>query len=211
LELEGRYAAAKLLSEKFIAHEEKTEWYATRKLQMRTLPLGVDTLGNTYHVFIQRDREEEDWGEWIVVERAENIPHPSGVLPPPPTVPSDNGVDEDAPEVPQPEDETIRKRIWYAVSGKHDVKQLAEWIKFMGEMAIYEQDVANQQPITPESSVPASPNRAGKNVLIEVRVPGRKNNNNGSLKSEKQHVFRGDYMPLVEKLRKISSFVDEAV
>ncbi|KAF8539467.1 hypothetical protein BDD12DRAFT_837908 [Trichophaea hybrida] len=206
-----RYAAAHNANKELILKAEQHEWYLNRKLTPRTAPLGVDTLGNTYYLFHQRDRKEEDWGQWIVVEKGSDLPHPSGVLPPPPSMPSDSGLDPDAPELPQLDDEdTIKERMWYCVDQPDDIRHLAEWIKFKGEMAIYWQEIAKQQPrpMTPVSSVPGSPMpmSPSRRLLEAVRVPATIKKK----KDDERVVNRDEFMPLIEKLKKTAAFMEIA-
>jgi hypothetical protein len=194
-----------------LVQAEQKQWLSNRKSSPRTVPLGTDTLGNTYWLFHQRDYKEEDWGQWIVVEKGAALPHPSGVLPPPPSMPSDSGMDADMPELPQPDDEeTIKERVWYAVSGADDIRDLAEWVRFKGETAIYWQELAKQQrPLTPGPSVPVSPsckNPAGlmspsRHILDAVRVPIKK-------PAEEKVIKKEDYMPLVDKLKKVAMYME---
>ncbi|KAA8913633.1 hypothetical protein FN846DRAFT_79705 [Sphaerosporella brunnea] len=210
-DLEARFSAAQMAHKQLMLQAERKEWRDNQKLSLRTLPLGVDTLGNTYHLFIQRDwKDDEDWGRWIVIEKNPALPHPSGVLPPPPSVPSDSGMDPDMPDLPVPDDEeTVRARIWYLVSETADIQQLADWIRFKGEMALYEQELAKvQSPPTPGPSVPASPspNAAAspmRQVMEAVSVPVRKKDYYPLARTP---VTKEGFMPLVDKLKKLASY-----
>jgi len=117
--------------------------FRKRKLQPRQRPLGVDVKGNTYWLFVQREKRSEDWGRWIVIERALDLPHPSGSIPPhllSPTVPPPP---EPAPEEEGPRtEETIKKRIWYAISTSAEAVALVKWIRSTAEMVFYEREVA---------------------------------------------------------------------
>jgi len=118
-------------------------------------------------------------------------------------MPSDSGLDPDAPELPQPDDEdTIRERVWYCVDQPEDIRQLAEWIKFKGETAIYWQEIAKQRPMTPVSSVPGSPMSPSRRLLEAVRVPA-------TIKKRDERVLsRDEFIPLVEKLKKVATFME---
>lgn len=198
-EFEARYTAAQQANKSLILAAESREWYANRKLGPRTSHLGTDTMGNNYWLFLQRDKKEEDWGNWIVVEKGNDLPHPLGKVPPPPSMPSDNGMDIDVPEVPQPDDEeTIAARVWYCLDTAEDVKRAADWIKCKGDTAIYWQEVLKQsRPMTPVSSVPASPMSPSRKVLDSVRA----------VKKREEEVTKDHYMPLVDKLKKIAGFM----
>jgi hypothetical protein len=211
----ARYAAAKKSHDQLLINVEKKYWFSGRKLQNRTMPLGVDTLGSTYWLFHTLDREDDDWGHWIVIEKNQTLPHPSGAFPPPPTIPSDNGMDPNAPAPSQPEDEeTVKGRIWYAVSEPENIRHLAEWVKFNGEMAIYWQEVAKTRPMTPGPSVPTSPNGKGlgdtigpsKQSALEIHV-----HSNIKRGTEAEDVVEGKFMPLVEQLKRIAEYMDEDV
>ena len=124
-----------------IALLESRLWFKKRKLCPRERPLGVDALGNTYWLFIQRDKNAEDWGRWIVIEKAKELPHPSGVLPPnlaPP--PQEEGGEENAEqeEVVQVPDEERKKRVWFAISTSEEANALAKWVSYTAEMVFYE-------------------------------------------------------------------------
>jgi hypothetical protein len=210
-DFEARYSAAQLAHKQLMLQAEQKEWVSSRKYSPRTVPLGVDTLGNVYWQFHQRDLREEDWGQWIVIEKGPGLPHPSGVIPPPPSMPSDSGMDPDMPDLPQPDDEeTIKDRVWYAVSEPEPIRALADWIRFKGETAIYWQEMAKQQrPPTPGPSVPASPALAAspsRHVVEAVRVPSKKGE---EVKAEKV-VRKEDFMPLVDKLKKIATYLEVA-
>ena len=175
------------------------EWSANRKTVPRSAPLGVDTLGNTYYLFIQRDAMEEDWGSWVVVEKGKNLPHPTGVLPPPPSISSDPGADQEE-EQEEYDEEAIRERVWYAVSEPHDIHQLADWIKYKGDSAIYQQEI---RPLTPGPSVPASPSSTPtRQFLTAVSIPPKKGGVSGT------PVVKEDFMPLVEKIHKIADYFE---
>ncbi|KAL7266339.1 hypothetical protein RUND412_011116 [Rhizina undulata] len=124
-EWEGK---TELQKERLLKPEDRGDWderfsraLSTNKkliaqIEERECLLGVDVLGDTYWLFIQRNKSEEDWGQWIVVEKNPDLPHPSGILPKfdEPEIPPE---DDDIP-LPSPEDEEVAKaRIWYAISG----------------------------------------------------------------------------------------------
>ena len=125
--------------------------FRKRKLQPRQRPLGVDTKGNTYWLFVQREKSSEDWGRWIVIERALDLPHPSGSIPPhlllppaaPPPPPPPSPVAEDAQnQGGPPVEETIKKRIWYAISTSAEATALVKWIKSTADVVFYEREIA---------------------------------------------------------------------
>jgi hypothetical protein len=177
------------------------EWFAARKTAPRYTPLGVDVLGNTYHLFIRRDAREEDWGSWVVVEKGKFLPHPSGVLPPPPSISSDPGTDQEEEE--EYDEAEVRKRVWYAVSEPQNIHHLADWIKYKGDLAMYHQET-RVRPLTPASSVPASPscsNTPTRQFLAAVNIPSKK----GGVPTL---VAKEDYMPLVEKVHRIAEFFE---
>ncbi|KAL7268265.1 hypothetical protein RUND412_009122 [Rhizina undulata] len=98
-----------LQKERLLKPEDRGDWdeFTLCKTSLRTSSLGVDVLGNTYWLFIQRNKSEEDWGQWIVVEKNPDLPHPSGILPKfdEPEIPPE---DDDIP-LPSPEDEEVAK------------------------------------------------------------------------------------------------------
>ncbi|RPB29471.1 hypothetical protein L211DRAFT_18099 [Terfezia boudieri ATCC MYA-4762] len=129
-----------------VALMEARLWFKKRKLQPRQRPLGVDSRGNTYWLFIQREKNSEDWGRWIVIERALDLPHPSGSIPPhllfPPASQSSSSETEDAQKQETPTEEIIKKRIWYAISTSAEATALVKWIKSSAEMVFYERQLA---------------------------------------------------------------------
>ena len=134
---------------------------------------------------------------------------------------SDNGMtmamnpadDDDQP--PEAEDEeVVRQRVWYCVDQPDDIRQLAEWIKYKGETAIYWQEFAKhpqQRPLTPMSSLPASPGPVSpskRHLLQSVSVPSpSKKKHSGK---ERRLVNKDDFMPLVDKIKKIAAFMEVA-
>ena len=113
--------------------------FKKRKLQLRQRPLGTDAKGNTYWLFIQRDKRAEDWGSWIVIERAPELPHPSGSIPPNLLLTPEPCPSESDPSCPEASTESeIKKRVWYAISTSAEAFSLANWIKGTAEMVLYE-------------------------------------------------------------------------
>ncbi|KAI5858138.1 hypothetical protein BZA05DRAFT_415498 [Tricharina praecox] len=215
-DFEVRYNAAQNASKTLIRSAEMKEWAANRKTASRITPLGIDTLGNLYHLFTQRDPMEEDWGSWVVVEKGKNLPHPTGVLPPPPSIASDPGADheedhdEDQEEPEEYDEEAIRERVWYAVSEPCDIRQLADWIKYKGDSAIYEQATQNHPP-TPGPSVPVSPKNAtpARQFLSSVNVSPTKGGAPANAPAvPAAPVKKEDFMPLVDKIRKIADYFE---
>ncbi|TGZ81220.1 hypothetical protein EX30DRAFT_371580 [Ascodesmis nigricans] len=112
-EFDERYAAAQTAHKKLLHQASRKFWMAHRKLSLRTNPLGRDVLGNMYYLFLYHYEKEEDWGHWIVVEKAEELQHPSG-----------KEITEDDPE---------HGKMWFAVSGKEQLQRLAKWVRFRAE------------------------------------------------------------------------------
>lgn len=112
--------------------------FKKRKLQLRQRPLGTDAKGNTYWLFIQRDKSMEDWGRWIVIERAPELPHPSGSIPPNLLLTSGSSEESDPLRSEASTESEIKKRVWYAISTSTEALSLANWIKSTAEMALYE-------------------------------------------------------------------------
>lgn len=143
----------------------------------------------------------------MVVEKNSALPHPTGSIPPPPAMPTDTD-DPDAPEVPLPDDpEVVKARVWYCIEGAEDLRGLADWIKYKGETELYNQELAKQQtpPATTATTAisPTDKTIPGRHILEAVQVP--------LVKSSKQDlVVKEDFMPLVEKIKKISGFMELA-
>ena len=113
--------------------------FKKRKLQLRQRPLGTDAKGNTYWLFIQREKSVEDWGRWIVIERAPELPHPSGSIPPNLLLSPESCSGESDPSRPEASTESeIKKRVWYAISTSAEAFSLANWIESTAEMASFE-------------------------------------------------------------------------
>ncbi|KAH0609324.1 uncharacterized protein H6S33_012810 [Morchella sextelata] len=178
---DDRYASAFNAHKKLVARVEEKEWFSSRKTSVRNIPLGIDIKGNTYWLFTQRDKREEDWGQWIVVQKNPTLPHPSGTLPPSdePANPLDD--DSSLPDAPEEDDEEIAKaRIWYAVEGASNIRHLAKWIRYQTDLYFFKKvsessAFAATPPDTPrkkkkEEIMPDTPSRQ---LMVEVRMPHR--------------------------------------
>ncbi|RPB17759.1 hypothetical protein P167DRAFT_601557 [Morchella conica CCBAS932] len=177
---DDRYASAFNAHKKLVARVEEKEWFSSRKTSARNTPLGIDIKGNTYWLFTQRDKREEDWGQWIVVQKNPTLPHPSGTLPSDePANPLDDA--SSLPDAPEEDDEEIAKaRIWYAVEGASNIRHLAKWIRYQTDLYFFKK--ANESaafaatpPDTPrkkkkEEVMPDTPSRQ---LMVEVRMPHR--------------------------------------
>lgn len=136
-------------------------------------------------MFTQRDRKDEDWGQWVVVEKNRDLPHPSGALP---KVMDDlSNPADDEPDVPEKKDEDdAASRIWYAVSGSQNVRKLAEWIKYQTDLVLFAKAtaannkigdslpvVAAAAPKNKHAPEKASTDTVSRKLLVEVRLPLR--------------------------------------
>lgn len=142
-------------------------------------------------MFTQRDKNDEDWGQWVVVQKNEGLPHPSGIL----SKSEDEARDltDNGPSVLEREDEeTIKSRVWYAVSGAQNVRRLAEWIQYQTDLALFKKATAASN-ITGDSSTPGveatipsdspkkyrpvsektSTDTPSRQLMVEVRMPQR--------------------------------------
>ncbi|KAL7267911.1 hypothetical protein RUND412_009486, partial [Rhizina undulata] len=86
---------------------------------------------------------EEDWGQWIIVEKNPDLPHPSKILPKfnEPEIPPEN----DEIPLPSPEDEEFAKaRVRYAISGSEEIRKLSDWISYQYNIKAYNKAMADQ-------------------------------------------------------------------
>lgn len=169
--LEKKYQSEQAFMRSQISLLESRSWFKKRKLQPRHRPLGIDAKGNTYWLFIQRDKNAEDWGRWIVIERAPDLPHPSGAIPPNLLISPATGDDDSTPEPPVTEDD-IKKRVWYAISTSAEAVSLAKWIKSTAEMVFYER--ATKAAVTAAATAMggASPKRQRLQAVEVPMSPG---------------------------------------
>lgn len=130
-------------------------------------------------MFTQRDKKDEDWGQWVVVEKNVRLPHPSGVLPKP--VDEPGATDQSDVSEKDANDDDAPSRIWYAVSGAQNIRNLAEWIKYQTDLVLFAKtSAANSKTADPPSAMaaPDSPwNRSvdtpSRKLMVEVRLPRR--------------------------------------
>ena len=117
-----------------------------RKIDYRHAePLGMDILGNTYHVYTPLVDGTGGCGDWIICCKAENLVHPLGYLPPnnnpsasnkaakkskKTSTSSDSDDEDNASSV---EDVLEKDHSWYAIDGPEDIHELIRWIKFRAE------------------------------------------------------------------------------
>lgn len=210
---DDRYASAFNAHKKLVARIEEKEWFSSRKTSMRNTPLGIDIKGNTYWLFTQRDKREEDWGQWIVVQKNPALPHPSGTLPPsdaPANSPQD---DSSLPDAPEEDDEEIAKtRIWYAIEGASNIRHLAKWIRYQTDLHYFKKvnessTFAATPPDTPrkkkkEEVMPDTPSRQ---LMVEVRMPHRAVN--ATLKPE-ELVTKENTEAFYSQLLKVAGFME---
>ena len=111
--------------------------FRKRKLCPRGKPLGSDAKGNTYWLYIQRDRNTEDWGRWIVVEKYYDLPHPSGIISPQVLEAEKANAPEDQIFSESTEEE-IKRRVWYAISTSTEAVVLEKWIRSTAELVFHE-------------------------------------------------------------------------
>lgn len=148
--------------------------FALRKKCLRTSPLGVDAKGNTYWMFTQRDKKDEDWGQWVVVEKNASLPHPSGVLPEPTDEPAAD--ESDVSGKKDTNDDDASSRIWYAVSGAQNIRNLAEWIKYQTDLVLFARATAANSAVAttiPDSPLNKSTETPSRKLMVEVRLPRR--------------------------------------
>lgn len=112
----------------------------------RMTPLGIDAKGNIYWLYAQREKNVEDWGRWIVVERFPALPHPSGAIPM-------SDLESADPDSDPPTREEVSRRVWYAISTSEQAEALADWINYQYELAKYVRDSAKPAAAASAASV----------------------------------------------------------
>ncbi|KAF8461105.1 hypothetical protein BDZ91DRAFT_387955 [Kalaharituber pfeilii] len=211
--LDSRYSVEQAFMRKQIAMLEARHWFKKRKLCPRSKPLGVDAKGNTYWLYIQRDRDAEDWGRWIVIEKGYGLPHPFGSIPPQLLDTSNTDASPDEQLSAENLEQEIKKRVWYAVSTSQEATALADWIQSTAELVIYER-ATRQMPASPVRQrlqaveVPMSPSM--RNLLIQDPKEARRLFNVSEASSERippqDLVTREGIAELCKAIRKVGGY-----
>lgn len=176
-------------------------------------------MGNTYWMFTQRDRKDEDWGQWVVVEKNASLPHPSGTMPKPVDEPSSTADDDDSGDSEKKDTgDDAASRVWYAVSGAKNVRNLAEWIKYQTDLALFRKATAtnNNTPNSPSvgttATALASPwdkpppfvGTPSRQLMVEVRLPRR----NSDPVDPADSATKESTEALCSQLQKIANFME---
>lgn len=169
-------------------------------------------------MFTQRDRKDEDWGQWVVVEKNIDLPHPSG------TVPkfddkSSNILENQSNILEKEYEEIIKSRIWYAVCGARNVRHLAEWIMYQTDLALFK-EVTPTNSRNRHSSFPmlvtdtptgsqkrlrhTSTDTPSRQLMVEVRLPQRP----AKKASPADLVTKESTEALFAQLQKIANFME---
>lgn len=170
-------------------------------------------------MFTQRDKKDEDWGQWVVVEKNRSLPHPSGVVPKPVDEPSQTTDDDESggPEKKDADDDTT-SRVWYAVSGAKNVRNLAEWIRYQTDLVLFKKATGanNKTPnspyVTTAAAMPDSPQdkpspligTPSRQLMVEVRLPRR----NSDPADPADSITKESTEALCSQLQKIANFME---
>lgn len=169
-------------------------------------------------MFTQRDKKDEDWGQWVVVEKNGSLPHPSGVVPKPVDEPSHTTDDELECSETKDADDDATSRVWYAVSGAKNVRNLAEWIRYQTDLLLFRKATAanNKTPnspyITAAATMPDSPQdrllpligTPSRQLMVEVRLPRR----NSDPVDTADSTTKESTEALCSQLQKIANFME---
>lgn len=171
-------------------------------------------------MFTQRNKKDDGWGRWVIVQKNKDLPHPSGALPKP-DGPGDIQDDLDISEVLERQDGGVaRSRIWYAISGAQNVRQLGEWIKYQSDLVFFKKAMASSNgssaSLSPTNAAAAAPhtpkkksekvtvNTPSRQLMVEVRLPQRSFEKMDPV----ELVTKESTEALYSRLQKIASFLE---